>query len=150
MNTARRRQLIEQMLRSRSAQSQHEIAAALSARGISITQATISRDLAALGALKGSGGYVLADTGNRSDGETESVLESIRTHSLSIRAADSIVVIRTNPGHANVLGAAIDMRLPTGVIGCIAGDDTLFLAATSRAVAQRLATRLTRAQNSEH
>jgi len=146
MNTARRRLLIEQLLRSRSAQSQHEIAAALSARGIQITQATISRDLAALGALKGPNGYVLVEDAARADADSESTLRVLKTHSLSIKAADSIVVIRTNPGHANVLGAAIDRSLPTGVVGCIAGDDTLFLATTSRTIAQRLAGRLLRLQ----
>lgn len=147
MPTSRRRQLIERHLRAGPAQSQQEIARALKSHGIRTTQATISRDLVALGALKGPSGYFLGDEPEPPDpGGGEVVERAIADHALSVVAADSLVVIRTSPGHANLLGAAIDRRPPDGVAGCIAGDDTLFLATTSAAVARRVAAQLARAQ----
>lgn len=146
MQSARRRQLIEQRLRSGPASSQEEIARVLRSHGIRTTQATISRDLVALGALKGPHGYVLLDDASRLDDPSHAGERALAEHALSVVPADSLVVIRTSPGHANILGVAIDRRPPEGVVGCIAGDDTLFLATTSRTAAQRIAARLARIQ----
>lgn len=146
MVTNRRRQLIEQRLRSGPAESQQEIARALKSHGIRTTQATISRDLVALGALKGPSGYFLGDEPPPPEAAGEVVDRAVAEHALSVVAADSIVVIRTSPGHANLLGAVIDRRPPDGVAGCIAGDDTLFLATMSAATARRVAAAIARAQ----
>lgn len=133
VTTARRRQLISQRLLASSVESQEELAALLKDDGIDTTQATISRDLAAIGALKGPDGYVLSGI------DIQSPLQSIRDHALSVIVAASIVVIKTAPGHAHIIGVELDRHPPVGVLGTIAGDDTLFLATTDTSTAYAVA-----------
>ncbi len=111
----------------------------LAERGVEVTQATVSRDLAAIGAIRGPQGYALPGEGALLSVTSETELEStLRRHVVRIEVADALVVIRTAPGHAGLLGAAIDRRSPKGVVGTIAGDDTLFLATPSRSVAAKV------------
>jgi transcriptional regulator of arginine metabolism len=143
MADSRRRDLIARHLRTNPAQSQASLAHFLGDHGIETTQATISRDLAAMGVLKGPHGYVLPDDASMS-GESvpNASLSVIQSHVLTAVAADSIVVIHTAPGHADVVAVELDRWPPSGVAGCIAGDDTLFLATTSKATAQKVAAKI--------
>jgi len=139
----RRRQLLVSLLHDRTLHSQEEVVAALADEGVEVTQATVSRDLAALGVLKGPGGYRLPDDAARDarGGERE-LRDALREHVVSVAAADAMVVVRTPPGHADLLGVALDRSPPEGVVGTIAGDDTLFIATPSRGAAARLAARI--------
>jgi len=141
MAEARRRQLIARHLRTNPSQSQASLAQHLIDQGIETTQATVSRDLAAMGVLKGPGGYMLPDDAqgkqSRAPEDSQSV---IRRHVLTATQADSLVVLHTAPGHAGMVAVELDRWPPKGVAGTIAGDDTIFLATTSRAAAQKVAT----------
>lgn len=140
MAESRRRQLIARHLRTNPAVSQSSLADTLRTHGIETTQATISRDLAAMGVLKGPNGYVLPDeSGAVIDAAPDASSTVIADHVLSAVAADSIVVLHTAPGHADVVAVELDRWPPKGVAGCIAGDDTIFLATSSKATAQKLA-----------
>ncbi|MEZ6243252.1 MAG: hypothetical protein R3B57_09430 [Phycisphaerales bacterium] len=140
----RRRQILVSILQSASLHSQEEVVDALSEHGIEVTQATVSRDLAALGVLKGPGGYRLpgAEVATGGVGAEQELLAALREHVVGVTAADALVVVRTPPGHADLLGVALDRSPPQGVVGTIAGDDTLFIATPSRAAAARLAARI--------
>lgn len=110
---------------------------------IRVTQATVSRDLSAIGAVKTPQGYQLAD--RLSSGGVESEADLARTlaaHSLDIVPASSIVVVRTGPGHAGVVGDALDSAHLEEIVGVVAGDDTVFIAAHSSSVASKLAKHL--------
>lgn len=140
-----RRHLIAEFLASRAAVSQEQILEHLDSRGVSVTQATVSRDLAALGALKGHDGYRLPDQLRvRSEGTSagDNVSGALREHAVDVVQADSIVVIRTIAGHAPLVGDVFDRSPPSGCVGTVAGDDTVFVATTSRTTAQRVAREL--------
>ncbi|URD61590.1 arginine repressor [Sphingomonas sp. KRR8] len=142
----RRQRLIADLLRSRAVASQEALLAALREEGFSTTQATISRDLDQLGAVKlrrdGVTSYALPDevsVANAPERRLRSILaEWVR----SVEPVGQLVVIRTPPGSAHLVGVALDQsRLPE-VAGTICGDDTIFIAARSPEEAQSLAKRL--------
>ena len=136
----RRRQILISLLRDRPLHSQEDVVDALAGEGIEVTQATVSRDLAALGVLKGPSGYRLPEEGGtRGGGGEREMVAALREHVVGVAPADALVVVRTAPGHADLLGVALDRSPPEDVVGTIAGDDTLFLATPSRAAASRLA-----------
>ena len=128
--------------------SQEELQHRLARRGIDVAQPTLSRDLKDLGLAKTAGGYVVpgADS-SLSDRElrlrrSESLERALREWVLGAFAAGNLVVVKTPPAAAHPVARALDEAELEGVVGTIAGDDTIFLAAASAAAAQRLARRL--------
>jgi transcriptional regulator of arginine metabolism len=147
MRSARRRDLIE-ILRSGSASTQQDFVRALRDRGHDVTQATVSRDLRELGAMKvrTSDGfaYMLSDDVQRSSMEDlrERRLEQLLSDfAVDVRTAGALVIVLTPPGSANVVARAIDQAALDDVVGTIAGDDTIFVATPSEVVASTLAQR---------
>lgn len=136
------------LLRAGPAPSQELLARALARMGLRATQATISRDLHALGVIKGPAGYTLPESVVATaavqgpGGEGNELDALLRRHAVSIVPADSLVVVRTAPGHANLLALAFDRWPPDQALGTVAGDDTIFIATASRAAARRLTARL--------
>jgi transcriptional regulator of arginine metabolism len=139
----RRQQAVRKLVLTRTIHSQLELQTLLRSEGFVVTQATLSRDLAELGVLKGPDGYRLpgADTGVTSPSRLESAL---RRELLSITAGGTTVVLRTPSGHGNALAVELDSARLPGALGTIAGDDTIFLAATGPAAARRLASQFSR------
>jgi transcriptional regulator of arginine metabolism len=130
-----RRDEVRALIASRSIATQEELRELLGARGHAVTQATLSRDLAKLGARRAAGGaYELADAPPRSP-----VVGDL------IRGVDdngSLVVIHTSAGAASVVASTFDRaRLPEA-LGTIAGDDTIFVAPVRGVTTARLARRL--------
>lgn len=152
MSRDRRRMLMVDLLRKGPVWSQEELAATLARSGERVTQATVSRDLAAIGAVRGPDGYRLPE----SLGEPLGVVGSqdelhgvVRRHVVSAVVAHAMVVVRTAPGHAQMVASAFDRWPPEGVAGTVAGDDTIFLATTGPKVAERVAKELTHAMHGE-
>ncbi|MFI4896443.1 MAG: arginine repressor [Phycisphaerales bacterium JB059] len=137
MARQRRREIIGEILRTRQVTDQEQLVEILHKHGEHVTQATVSRDLAAMGVVKGPGGYVMPTTPMGVDGPGE-LRVAIKRHATMIRQADSLVVVRTAPGHAALVGDALDRWPPTGVIGTIAGDDTVMIATTGSTSARRV------------
>lgn len=128
---ARRQKLIADMIRSQPVGSQEEVTAKLAEQGLAVTQATVSRDLDQLGAVKvkrgGALSYQLPDQINDSDYSAGRLRRIIAEWVLSVEAAGNMLVVKTPPGSAHLVGAAIDQaRLPE-IAGTVSGDDTLFL-----------------------
>ncbi len=121
------------------------IAEALRAAGHDVTQATVSRDLAELGAVKvrsGSGfTYRLPDDLGDSASEfiARNLARTLTQLAYTVATSGSLVVVSTAPGHAGVLARAIDLAKLGPVVGTIAGDDTVFVATTDSRAATRLA-----------
>jgi len=118
--------------------SQGELAALLAAEGIEVTQATLSRDLEDLGAVKlrgadgGAGVYVIPEDGSPVrgvTGGTERVSRMLGDLLVSTDASGNLAVLRTPPGAAGYLASAIDRAALPDVVGTIAGDDTIFVIA---------------------
>jgi len=141
----RRQRAMADLIREHVLASQDEVAARLSALGFEVTQATVSRDIDQIGALKvrrnGRIGYALPDqlTGAATPSRLASVL---RDWVRSIDVAATIVVMKTPPGSAHLVGVALDEAALEEMVGNICGDDTIFAACRSTADAEALATRL--------
>lgn len=126
------------------ASTQKEIAHALHAAGHDVTQATVSRDLRDVGAAKvrvnGRFVYRLPDEIPREgDVLALGVQRALAEFAMDVRAADNLVVVLTVPGHAGAVARAIDLAGVSGVVGTIAGDDTIFVATDGVAAARRIA-----------
>jgi transcriptional regulator of arginine metabolism len=128
---------ITALITEREIGSQSELAAMLAAQGIETTQATLSRDLEELGAIKlrgvdgGAGKYVIPEDGHvrPMTGGTSRLGRLLADLLLSHQSSGNIAVLRTPPGAAQFLASAIDRAALDGVIGTIAGDDTVMLVA---------------------
>ena len=125
------------MIAEQPIRSQSELAALLAAEGIETTQATLSRDLEELGAVKlrgvdgGAGSYVIPEDGHPRPmaGGTGRLARLLSDLLLSYDASGTIAVLRTPPGAAQFLASALDRASLDGVIGTIAGDDTVLVVA---------------------
>ena len=124
----KRQKKILELIAARSIGTQEALTQALNEAGFPATQATVSRDMRELGLKKMSGDgkgtrYVAGNTGNHT-----AYRRILSDGILSIEPAGNLVVIRTVSGAAMAVGAALDNMHLSGLVGCIAGDDTLFLA----------------------
>ena len=122
-----RRDAVARLIRSRRIGTQDELLRALRACGFQATQATLSRDLARLGARRasepGGGTRYELSSDERADG-----LEALRRLVASVACNGSLVVVRTLPGGAPAVARAIDLARLGEALGSIAGDDTVFVA----------------------
>ena len=142
-----RQRAIRDLVEQRPIRTQQELAAALRERGFRTTQATISRDVAELGLVKagrsGTQAYAIPPRLREADTSGE---ERIRTllHDMpvEIREAGTMLVLRTLPGSAHPLAAALDRARWPEVVGSIAGDDTVFVACSDRGTLGRVKRRL--------
>lgn len=126
-----RRQAIASLIINEEFASQDDLARRLAVQGITATQATLSRDLDALGAVKVKRGGQLAYALPGESGGDWAVgrLEAIFAEwVIGAEATGNLIVLRARPGSAHIVGAAIDQAQLPGIAGTIAGDDTLFVA----------------------
>jgi transcriptional regulator of arginine metabolism len=139
MTKSARQRLVVDLLQLHDVRSQTELADLLATRGVSVTQATLSRDLLDLDAVKirtreGSLVYAVpAEGGDRTPAVTESAAAGSRLARLcgdllvSADASANLCVLRTPPGAAQFLASAFDRAELGDVLGTIAGDDTLLV-----------------------
>ena len=142
-----RQRAIRDLVDQRPIRTQHELAAALRERGFRTTQATISRDVADLGLVKatrdGTQAYALSPRLIDAEVSGEDRLRRLlRDLPAEIREAGLLLVVRTLPGSAHAIAAAIDRARWPEVAGSIAGDDTVFVATSDRSALQRVKRRL--------
>jgi transcriptional regulator of arginine metabolism len=142
-----RQRAIRELVALRPVRTQQELAAALRERGFRTTQATISRDVAELGLVKatreGTQAYALPRRLVEAETSGEDRLRALlRELPIELREAGLLLVIRTLPGSAHAIAAALDRARWPEVAGSIAGDDTLFVACADRAALQRIKGRL--------
>ena len=146
MNDLKERRLraIADLIRGGALSSQEELAERLSGLGFAVTQATISRDLEQIGAVKvrraGQLSYAMPEQMLAAPGSGLASL--LRDFVQSIDLAANLVVLKTPPGSAHIIGVALDNSALEEIIGTICGDDTIFVACTSSERAGELATKL--------
>jgi transcriptional regulator of arginine metabolism len=127
-----RRSLIIELVENGVIHSQSDLVKALSKKGIKVTQATASRDLEELGAVRGkdaSGVFRYQFIAN-----TEVASTSLKNLVLEIDASGNLAVIKTPPGAAQLLAGQLDRAIKNGAIsgiGSIAGDDTIMVISKS-------------------
>lgn len=155
MTKSARQAIVVELLETREVRSQPELADLLGGRGVHVTQATLSRDLVELDAVKvrsATGALVYAvpaEGGNRSPVTGESAASQHRLSRLasellvSAEASANLVVLRTPPGAAQFLASAIDKVELADVLGTIAGDDTVLVIGRDPAGGDALAHKFT-------
>ena len=126
-----RQAMILEIISQENIETQEQLLSRLQERGISSTQATISRDIKQMHLIKepvGRGVYKYAVSGNRTKLNFAEKLRTIFRESItSIACAQNIVVIKTMPGLASAACSALDNMDITYMVGSLAGDDTAFL-----------------------
>jgi transcriptional regulator of arginine metabolism len=126
---------IEEHIRGGGVRSQTELAELLAADGVQVTQATLSRDLEELRAIKVGGVYLIPEDGTRALRPVEQaqvrLIRLLRELLTGTDHSGNITVLRTPPGAAQYLASAIDRAGLTEIAGTIAGDDTIFIVARS-------------------
>jgi transcriptional regulator of arginine metabolism len=125
-----RHRALRLLLERRRITTQSSLVARLREQGHEVTQSSISRDLSDLGAVKVGGAYRLpAPVADTDDEVRRLTFELLQGHA---PAGDHLLVVKTMPGAAQIVGSAIDgLDLPE-VVGTVAGDDTIFVATASR------------------
>jgi transcriptional regulator of arginine metabolism len=128
---SRRLKTIADIIRGGAVASQEEVTEKLAGLGFAVTQATVSRDLDQLGAVKvkrgGALSYALPDQLGDNDWAGARLERILREWVVSVEAAGNLLVMKTPPGSADLVGLALDQaRLPE-IAGTVCGDDTLFL-----------------------
>ncbi|SDG89716.1 transcriptional regulator, ArgR family [Lentzea fradiae] len=149
--TARQGRIVE-LVSQLVIRSQSELAKLLAAEGIEVTQATLSRDLDELGAVKlrgpdgGAPVYVIPEDGSPVRGVQGGTTRLARVLGELLMSTDSsgnLAVLRTPPGAAQFLASALDRAALTEIVGTIAGDDTILVVAreplTGAGLAERIA-----------
>lgn len=126
----RRQAAIREIVEHEAIRSQEQLRRRLAARGFDVTQATLSRDIKEIGLVKRSsdGAY----QGGAADGPPPPAALGALTRALAeylagAEAVEQLVVLRTGPGQAQLLGLALDRARLPGVVGTIAGDDTILV-----------------------
>ena len=129
---------IVEILSDRKVRSQSELQQLLADHGIEATQATLSRDLDELGAVKlraadgGAGVYVVPEDGSPVrgvQGGTDRLSRMLGELLVATDSSGQVAVLRTPPGAAGYLASALDRSSLPEVVGTIAGDDTIFVLA---------------------
>lgn len=133
-----RRALVVELIQEGLGASQQALVEALGARGVTVTQATLSRDLRELGAAKGPNGYMVEGAA------ADPMARAVRQWLLSATAAQNLVVLKTPPGGASPLCVALDAHGPEVVVGTVAGDDTILVVTPSNDDAAALAASFTK------
>ena len=132
MSKFERQGAILRLVQQQRLATQAEVADALRAEGLEATQATVSRDLAQLGLIKvrdDSGRLVYALPGAADLDRLAELAAAMRRWATSLTSTGNLVVIHTPPGYAMPLARAIDQAALADVVGTVAVDDTIFVAA---------------------
>ena len=145
--TAGRRRLIRKLLADGEITSQARLVELLESEGFPVTQATVSRDLDALGAIKvrddhGAVRYSLAPSAEQLTEAEIRLRRAVNDFVEEIAVSDNLVVLHTPPGAAHLVAGAIDRAVVKGALGTIAGDDTLMIVADAQVGGDAIAARI--------
>ena len=137
---------IKEIIETGHIETQDDLANALRAEGIEVTQATVSRDIKEMKLVKvpdaqGHYHYALPSV-TTNNVPPERVTKVFRESITAVKASLCMVVLRTHPGTASSVAYAVDYMQWPEVLGTIAGDDTVFVAAADKAAVEALVERL--------
>jgi transcriptional regulator of arginine metabolism len=127
-----RQHRITKILESRPVTSQAELVALLAEEGVEATQTTVSRDLDDLGVVKvrlpgGDTAYALPELPSQQMAPEDHLRRVLGEWVVDVESSANLVVLRTPPGSAHVVGSALDRSGFEGVVGTVAGDDTVLV-----------------------
>ena len=133
LNKPQRQHRIERILERKAVTSQAMVVELLAAEGVVATQATVSRDLDELGAIKvrvpGAKDtvYAIPELPKDQRAPDDHLRRVFGDWVVEVAASGNLVVLRTPPGSAHVVGSALDRAALPAVLGTVAGDDTLII-----------------------
>ena len=147
LSKQQRQHRIIQMLEQHPVTSQGQLVELLAATGVEATQATVSRDLEEIGAVKvraggGESVYAVPELPKDRVAPEEHLRRVLGDWVVEVAASANLVVVRTPPGSAHVVASALDRAGLTEVVGTVAGDDTILVVAAERVGGSKLAGRL--------
>ena len=139
-----RQHRIAQILEGGTVTSQAQLVELLAESGVVATQATVSRDLEDMGAVKirvrgGETAYALPELPTQRVAPEDHLRRVLSEWLVEVAHSGPVVVLRTPPGSAHVVGSAIDRAGLPDVIGTVAGDDTLMVIASAKAGGEKVA-----------
>lgn len=142
-----RQHRLARLLEEQVISSQAQIVELLSAEGVLATQATVSRDLEELGAVKvripgGAMAYAVPEHSKATAQPDEHLRRVMGEFVVEVSHSGNLVVLRTPPGSAHVIGSALDRAGVPDVLGNVAGDDTIIVVCAESAGGARVAARL--------
>jgi transcriptional regulator of arginine metabolism len=139
-NLYRRTQILD-LLREETCATQDELRRKLARRGIRVTQATVSRDIEELGLVKTRSGYSLPESAGQTAAQPDLqvVLKEFLRDALPV---STLVVLKTRPGNAHSVAAALDAENWPEIVGTVAGDDTIFAVARNPRAAAKVRTKI--------
>lgn len=133
---------IMELIKDHRIETQEELQNKLKEMGFDVTQATISRDIRELNLIKSNGDdgeYKYRVDSMRENEVIADKYSSILRHALrTVKTAQNLVVIKTYVGMGNAVGAAVDSICPEGMLGTVAGDDTVLVVAESTEAAENI------------
>ncbi len=141
---AQRQQLISRLIGQHAISNQPQLVELLAAEGLVATQATVSRDLDDLGAVKvrvpgGESVYAIPEFAPARIAPEDQLRRVLGEWVAEVRHSGSMVVVRTPPGCAHVVASALDRSALDGLLGTVAGDDTIFCVADEKQGGEALA-----------
>ena len=139
----KRQTMILEIIENREIETQEELIDALLQEGFHVTQATISRDIREMKLQKimtdhGKYKYIVQKKPG-AEGDLMIYSNTLTSSVISAEYAMNLVVIKTFPGMAQAVALGIDSMHIPGTLGCVAGDDTIFLAVRDESIAERVA-----------
>jgi transcriptional regulator of arginine metabolism len=142
-----RQHRVQRLLEDHAVSTQEQLVDLLASDGVVATQATVSRDLEDLGAIKvrvpgGETVYAVPAMPKDAVAPEEHLRRVCSEWVVEVAYSHNIVVLRTPPGSAHVVGSALDRTGLPDVLGTVAGDDTLLLVVAESATGQALAHRI--------
>ena len=147
MSKTQRQQRIVRLLEQHAVGSQGQLVDLLASDGIVATQATVSRDLDELGAVKvrvpgGETVYAIPQLPKDHAAPEDHLRRVLGDWVAEVAHSANLVVVRTPPGSAHVVASALDRAALAGSIGTVAGDDTVLVVCTEAAGGSEVAAKL--------
>ena len=139
-----RQEVIKNIISIHDVETQEELLSLLNKEGFNTTQATISRDIKELNLKKvtydgGRKKYSISNNALDMDEKDDaSYIQVLKNSLVSMEYSENIIVIKTVAGMAMAVGASVDRLKIDEIMGCIAGDDTLFLAIRDKNMAEKV------------
>jgi len=148
MKKGRQEKIIE-LITKNSIETQDDLIAHLKSEGYSVTQATISRDIRDLDLVKVAGAdgrykYVVSHMSKRNAAQNGFLVQSVMDTVRSVVCAQNIIVLKTVPGMAQAVAISIDNLPEKRILGCVAGDDTIFVVTADTEIAREVSLALER------
>ena len=140
-----RQQKIREIIETYKIDTQDELIKKLKESGFSATQATMSRDIKELKITKISDekhGYYYVFPSSLSANDINKLNASLMQLIISVNCAMNIIVIKTHAGMAQAVATGIDNIKSDDILGCVAGDDTIFIVTSGTDIAETIATRI--------